>query len=89
MQASLELAPITDEDFAIWQENPVTKWMMQAVAARSAEIRGEWVFASWELGRCDREQLLELRARADGYMALKQANYADWCSVLKQIPNAA
>jgi hypothetical protein len=41
---------------------------------------------SWAKGEADPELLIELRTRADAYLALVETEYEQWCEALGEPP---
>lgn len=70
-------APSQDE-FDAWRDNPITRWVMGACAKAAAENRQSWIEASWGAGNADPLLLVELKTRADAYLALEQTRYEGW-----------
>lgn len=66
-----------EESFAAWRENPVTQFVLTACRKIADENKAAWVEASWVSGNADPDNLLELRTRADAYMALSQMTLSD------------
>lgn len=69
---------ISEDEFLLWREHPVTQWVLAAVVAGAEAQRAEWHRLSWEAGQADPLTLIELRTRADAYMALDETTYAQW-----------
>ena len=69
----------SSEEFQVWYSHPVTAWV-RAVLRESASLhKAEWDKVSWEGGEADPRLLLELRTRADAYMAMEETSYEGWC----------
>ena len=79
--------PPSREDFARWLDDPVTRWVMQAHRAMADVCKETWDEVSWKNGGGSREQLLELRCRADTYLAIAEADYAALCDANGEQPN--
>lgn len=69
---------ITEDDFLIWREHPVTKWVFAAIERGAEAQREEWVRMSWDGGQSDPLALLSLRERADAYRALMDTCFERW-----------
>lgn len=72
---------ITEQDYEDWKSNPVTEWVLSAIKKAAYAQKDEWVSLSWDSGKCDLEQLNELRTRADAYMALVETSYERWAVI--------
>jgi hypothetical protein len=75
-----ETRPIvpTEEEFAAWAEQPVTRFVAQAFALGAEIQRQAWLAASWANGEADPLKLMELRTRADAYRAFLETTWADY-----------
>lgn len=71
----------TKDEFLLWQDNPITRWVVQAVKAHSQMQKDAWLSASWSKGECDSLLLTELRTRSDAYAALHETTYEGWCEL--------
>lgn len=80
------LATVSPEDFRLWAEHPVTRWVMQGAALFADQQKQAWTEASWSQGLCDPMNLNELRTRADAYAALFETEYEGWCEANGQDP---
>ena len=67
--------PPTAEEFAVWCELPVTRWVAARYEAQALACREAWTRESWDGGAANPEKLAELRVRADCYMAFMQTNW--------------
>jgi len=65
----------TLEDFQAWQDNPVTKWVFQALRSVASMQEAAWHRQSWEQGLSNPAHLQELRTRADAYVAVTETSY--------------
>ena len=63
------------EDWEIWRENPVTKLVMEIFAEAAEAQKAAWTARSWTSGSANPLELVELRTRADAYLALPQMTY--------------
>lgn len=61
--------PPHPEDFAVWCENPVTRFVARAFLAAAEAQKAAWTESSWGAGKLDPIDHAALRARADAYMA--------------------
>lgn len=68
----------SEEEFEAWRDSPTTRWVFAACAIAAAENKRVWDEASWDTGNCSPELLLELKTRADAYLALEQTTYDGW-----------
>ena len=78
--------PVTRDDFLTWRENPVTKWVFQALETAAAETKTAWVEASWHHKVSSPELLLELKTREDAYRALIDTTYERFCEIFGEEP---
>ena len=69
---------ISEEEFAAWHDDPVTRWVLTACRKAADENKAAWIEASWEANNCDPLLLVELKTRADAYLALSDTLYAGW-----------
>lgn len=69
---------ISEEEFAAWHDDPVTRWVIAACRKAAEENKEAWVEASWGGGNADPLLLNELRTRADAYQALSETTYFGW-----------
>jgi hypothetical protein len=69
---------ISEEEFLAWFDDPVTQWVISACRRAADENKLAWVEASWESGTADPLLLMELRTRADAYLALAETQWAGW-----------
>lgn len=77
--------PPSEEEFITWRENPITRWILGACAKAAAENRQAWIEASWSAGNADPLLLVELKSRADAYLALEQTAYEGWLATHGEI----
>ena len=70
------------EDWAQWCEHPITRFVALAWEAAALKQRDEWVTNSWNSGEPDQLVLIELRARADAYMAFLETGLDDYERIL-------
>lgn len=66
--------PITEEDFAIWRESPVTRWVLDGVAHVAAEQERIWKARAWG-GQLDPIVHANCTARADAYDGLAKVTF--------------
>lgn len=63
------------EDFQRWQDDPVTRWVLNAHRAIAEQNKAEWLRVSWGEGIANPAYLQELRVRADAYEAIGATAY--------------
>lgn len=68
---------MTADDYAIWRDNPVTKWVMHAIGAAADECRENWLAASWDTGSADQSYLDKLQSRAGALVMILNADFED------------
>ena len=73
---------ITREDFARWLDDPVSRAVIAAHRRTAEDNREAWVKHSWDNGHSNPLTLLELRTRADAYMAIAEMGYEDVCGAI-------
>ena len=66
------------QDFAAWCEHPVTQWVAACWQTAANRQREAWVQVSWDQGSNDPLTLMELRTRADAYMAFLETGLDDY-----------
>jgi hypothetical protein len=66
---------ISEDDFAIWRDNPVTAWVLEGVQRFADLQKSAWADTSWTAGVADQEALDRLRTRADAYDGLATLTY--------------
>ncbi len=71
------------EDFAAWCEHPVTRFVARAFEAAAIKQRETWVDNSWTGGEAEPELLLELRTRADAYMAFMETGRDEYVAIIE------
>ncbi len=72
---------VSAEDFEQWRDNPVTRWVMAGCRKGAEANQQAWVEASWDGGQADPATLLELRTRADAYLALCETTHDRWAEI--------
>ena len=65
----------TEEEYLIWRDDPVTKWVMAGVRRYADLQKPAFADAAWASGYCDQRRLDELRTRADAYEGLAGLTY--------------
>lgn len=68
----------SEEEFAAWRDDPVTKWVLMACRQAASDCRRHWEETSWANGQADQGLLTEQRVRADAYLALAETDYTGW-----------
>lgn len=68
----------TEEEFEIWRDDPVTRFVLAVCRKTAGEVFDSWVQRAWQSNSVDSADLLEARTRADAYLALEQSDYSDW-----------
>lgn len=79
--------PPSREDFAAWQNDPTTRYVVRALEADAQAQERAWRELSWVNGHANQLQLLELRTRADAYRAMAELNYDGLCEANGDAPN--
>lgn len=77
---------MTREDFARWLADPVTRAVMAAHRATAEANKEAWTQQSWVNGQANPLALLELRTRADAYMAIVDMTYEGICEAIGEEP---
>lgn len=77
----LPKAPVSAEDLETWLDQPVTRWILQALRTSAEEQKQAWVNHSWDSQTADPQLLKELATRADAYLAVEQTDYLKWCEI--------
>jgi len=70
----------SEEEFAAWRDDPVTKWVMSACRKAADDCRDHWNETSWGNGMANQALLTEQRVRADAYLALVDTDFTGWLS---------
>jgi len=74
-------APDLDE-FTLWRDHPVTKWIFAAIRRAQGQEQAEWLRISWEArpsdGKTSPAALIELRTRHDALGELIDNDLEDW-----------
>lgn len=68
---------MTSEEFEAWRDNPITQWVRAAFKRLAEENKAAWVETSWERGAAGPAELIELKTRADAYMAMSEMTFED------------
>lgn len=84
--AALTPAPVTEEDWQLWLENPVTRWTMAGLLVASEQCQTMWQVHSWVEGRADPMLLQELRVRSDAYRSISEVGYERLCELTGTAP---
>lgn len=77
---------ISREDFQRWLEDPVTRAVIRAHRQTAHDNREAWIAHSWGNGHANPLILLELKTRADAYLAIAEMNYEAVCEALGEEP---
>lgn len=77
----------SDEDFARWRDDGVTRWIFAAIETGIDAQKAEWLTRSWDHGIAHDAVLQELRTRADAYRSLIDTTYQGWCEINGVEPN--
>lgn len=84
---------ITEDDWTAWKEHPITQLVMQALEATSIRAERQWKIDAWSneyLSAEGRERqiiaLNRVKARIDGYAAIRDMTLADLLSVMDLEP---
>lgn len=72
---------ISEEEFAEWQQHPVTEWVMAAMRREAAAKKQEWADIAWDKGHVDTPTLTEARVLAESYLAIPDTQYEVWSSL--------
>ena len=67
-----------DEDFAQWAQHPITRFVAACFEIAANKNREQWEELSWMQGNCEATTLVELRTRADAYLAFSQTKKEDY-----------
>jgi hypothetical protein len=73
----------TEDEFATWCEDPVTRFVTTAFLRMAEEQRRAWEAASWLGGEANEKLLIELRTRADAYAAIYQTTWEQYVGAIK------
>lgn len=80
------------EDLEAWKADPLSQWVLKALRTQAEACRSEWVETTWGSqlsgapGAADQALLIELKARADSYLAVEEATYQRICEIHGEIP---
>jgi len=66
------------DEFELWLKDPVTLWIMRAIANAQLQEKAEWDRISWGNGEADQGKLTVLRTRADALGELCDNDYETW-----------
>ncbi len=72
---------ISPEEFAEWQQHPVTEWVMKAMLGHAEAQKSIWAELAWEKGHVDTQTLTEARVRSHCYLAIPESSYEDWKAI--------
>jgi hypothetical protein len=75
------LPAISEDEFAVWKDDPVTQGVLETLALMAAAQKQAWLAASWDGGNTNPVLLAELRTRADAFAAFAEGSYADFFGV--------
>ncbi len=71
------------EDFAVWCEHPITRFVATVWQIASEAQRDEWTALSWGTGVADPLILTELRTRADAYRAFLETGLEQYAKLIE------
>ena len=66
------------DDFDAWQKDHVTQWVMRGIRKAMEAEKAEWMRQSWDGGKADQAQLIELRTRAEALGDLIENDFEMW-----------
>ena len=75
------------EEFAAWRDEPITQFVMAALARNAEECREAWMNESWHGGNADQRTLDTYKARSDALLGFT-ADYEAFCETLNLEPQA-
>jgi hypothetical protein len=73
-QVALMAEPITEDDFEIWRENPVTRWVLAGLQNYADFATEKWKAKAWA-GNLDPALYSAYRERTDAYEGLASITY--------------
>lgn len=73
----------TAEEFAAWCAHPITRFVASAMQQAAEQQRDAWFARSWGDGQADPLALIELRTRADAYMAFLETGLEQYAALLE------
>jgi hypothetical protein len=68
----------SEEEFTVWRNDPVTKWVMTALEKNAELNRQKWIHISWNSGKADQSLLTDCRTLAAAYSDVVETNYDGW-----------
>lgn len=71
----------TEDEFRTWAQHPVTEWVARQYQRMSLAQQQLWLDQSWRGGIPNPEALIELRTRADAYMAFLETGWSQYAAV--------
>lgn len=66
------------DEFDLWLKDPVTRWVFAGIERAQEQEKAEWIRQSWECGKADPAQLLELRTRSEALGDLLHNDFETW-----------
>lgn len=69
---------MTRDEFEMWQQDPVTRWVMAGITNAQAQEKAEWDRVSWGNGVADQHVLAVLRTRSDALGELIDNDFETW-----------
>lgn len=82
---------LSKDDYLIWRQLPVTKWILANLKIAAQLQKLEWDKQTWgqslsgEVSQISpqemRDKLLILKTRADAYSALEEADFESWVNL--------
>jgi hypothetical protein len=69
---------VTRDEFDLWKKDPVTKWVFAALERAEDANRAEWIRQSWDNGKADEAQLIELRSATEAMSEIRLNDFERW-----------
>lgn len=79
---------VSKEEFADWQQHPVTEFVLKQMKAWAEVQQSEWAAIAWQKGEIDPLLLCEARTRADCYNEIPDSSLADWLAIEEKLSDS-
>lgn len=74
----------TGDEFASWCHHPVTQFVAHCHQVAADKQKDAWEEISWNAGSANLELLIELKTRADAYLAFLQTRREQYVDIIGQ-----
>lgn len=76
---------VSSEEFADWQQHPVTEYVVGLMRRWAERQQAEWGAQAWDAENIDPLFLKEAKTRADCYRTIPDSTLEDWQSIEEKL----